>query len=173
MNILITGLPGVGKTTLLKRISESLKDRRLWGFYTEEMREGGRRVGFSLCSFSGRRGLLAHESLKTPYRVGRYSVDLQGFEDLLREILPEKGTADVFLIDEIGKMECFSSLFVETVKGCLDSKTPFVATVAKKGGGFIKEVKQRRDVILIEMTMGNRDELLSDILGMLSETLSS
>ena len=42
-NILITGLPGVGKTTLIKKLTEALKDFDPVGFYTEEIREGWER----------------------------------------------------------------------------------------------------------------------------------
>ena len=40
-NLLITGLPGVGKTTLVKKLSEALKSLYPVGFYTEEIRERG------------------------------------------------------------------------------------------------------------------------------------
>ena len=63
------------------------------------------------------------------------------------------------LIDEIGKMECFSNAFVDAVQRLLDGSTPAIATVASKGAGFISEVKARIDVELIEVTLGNRDEL--------------
>ncbi|MBI2218916.1 MAG: hypothetical protein HYU51_16645 [Candidatus Rokubacteria bacterium] len=48
-------------------------------------------------------------------------------------------------VDEIGKMECLSRAFVEAVRALLDTAMPVVATVAARGGGFIEEVKRRRD----------------------------
>ena len=60
-NFLITGLPGVGKTTLIKKLSEKLKHLHPAGFYTEEIREAGQRKGFELISLDGKRGLLSHE----------------------------------------------------------------------------------------------------------------
>jgi nucleoside-triphosphatase THEP1 len=45
--VLLTGRPGCGKTTLIKRIVKQVA-RPAGGFYTEEIRERGRRVGFRM-----------------------------------------------------------------------------------------------------------------------------
>jgi len=79
-NLLITGLPGVGKTTLIKKLSEALKGFHPIGFYTEEIREEGVRGGFELIDLDGRRGLLSHRDIRSPYKVGQYRVDIKGFE---------------------------------------------------------------------------------------------
>jgi nucleoside-triphosphatase len=84
-NILVTGLPGVGKTTLVRRVGDQLKDLKCAGFYTAEIRKGGVRKGFELIDFAGRRRVLAHVRFKSPFRVGKYSVDVKHFEDFLDE----------------------------------------------------------------------------------------
>ena len=73
-NILITGLPGIGKTTLIKKLSEELRNFHPVGFYTAEIREEGIRNGFELISLDGRKGLLSHIDIKSPYRVGKYKI---------------------------------------------------------------------------------------------------
>ena len=156
-NILLTGRPGIGKTTVIMRLAERLKDRTLAGFYTDEIRLGAQRQGFRAVTFSGHTTTLAHVSLKSRLRVGRYGVDVAAFENL---VLPELARpCDVMLIDEIGKMECFSARFVTVVQELLDGATPVVATVAAKGSRFIAEVKARTDVELFEVTRSNRDDL--------------
>jgi len=157
-NVLLTGRPGIGKTTVIMRLAELVRDRdNLAGFYTEEIRDGGVRRGFGAATFSGKSTVLAHVAFKAGPRVGRYRVDVPAFEEL---VIPELARpADLVLIDEIGKMECFSSRFVEVVRGLLDSPTPLVATVAVKGGGFIAEVRARSDVDIQEVTASNREEL--------------
>jgi nucleoside-triphosphatase len=167
-NILITGPPKVGKTTLIKKICESLKNAQLRGFYTEEIRQDGKRRGFRLISLDGREAMLADTGIKSPYRVGRYRIDKEGFEKFLSEIdlVPKKGRW--FIIDEIGKMECFSSLFVEKVKELLNSSCPLICTVAMKGGGFIKEVKERKDVIIFRLAETNREKVFQDIITLLA-----
>ena len=69
-NILLTGKPGVGKTTLIQKLVKALK-RPARGFFTVEMREGGRRVGFKLVTLDGREGVLAHENIKGPNQATR------------------------------------------------------------------------------------------------------
>jgi len=156
-NLLVTGPPGIGKTTVMVALAERLSDRVIAGFHTAEIRQAKRREGFRATTFSGHQGVLAHVRFSSRHRVGRYGVDVAGFEQLvLRELARP---CDILLIDEIGKMECFSPRFVTTVQGLLDGPTPVVATVAVRGGGFISEVKARPDVQIWNVTRANRDAL--------------
>ena len=153
--ILLTGRPGVGKTTVIRRLADLLSNRAIAGFYTGEIREAGQRQGFGATTFSGGSGVLAHVSLKSRQRVGRYGVDVAAFEQL---VLPELSRpCDLMLIDEIGKMECFSARFVDVVRGLLDGPTPMVATIAVSGAGFIAEVKGRPDAEIWQVTRESRE----------------
>jgi nucleoside-triphosphatase len=163
-NILITGLPGVGKTTLIKKLSQELRDFHPVGFYTEEIREKGIRKGFELISLDGRRGLLSHINVKSPFSVGKYKVDVKGFEEFLHSIQFFGHTVSLIIIDEIGKMECLSERFKKLLRELLDSKKVVVATIALKGGGLIEEIKKRDDTKIFEITYGNRESLLFGIL---------
>ena len=70
---------------------------------------------------------------------------------------------DVYLIDEIGKMECFSSTFVDKIEVLLNSSKPVIATVAFKGVGLIAKAKRWRGSELWELTHGNRDALVAQL----------
>lgn len=164
-NILITGLPGIGKTTLIKKLYEELNPLRPVGFYSAEIRQEGVRKGFELNSLDGTRGLLSHQDIHGPYRVGRYGVDIKGFENFLETIPFFNPSTRLVIIDEIGKMECLSEKFKKLLVKVLDSDKWLIATIALKGGGLIAEVKDRQDVKLFTMTKNNRDYLLSEILG--------
>ena len=170
--ILITGLPGIGKTTLIKRLSEALSSFSPIGFYTAEIRDKGVRKGFELISLDGKKKLLSHRELKSPYRVGSYRVDVKGFEEFLTSISWSDPSARLVIIDEIGKMECLSEKFKKLLIEILDSDKWLIATIALKGGGLIEEVKDRQDVNLFTMTKSNRDSLLSEILGEITPSLT-
>ena len=169
-NILLTGLPGVGKTTLIRRLSEELKNLHPAGFYTEEIREEGFRKGFELISLDGKRGLLSHVEIKSPYRVGKYRVDVKGFEGFLDSIAFFAPETKLIIIDEIGKMECLSLEFKRLIKEILNSEKMIIATIAFKGSGLIEEIKKRNDVRLFEITVKNRDSLLSEIFSYLKKS---
>jgi nucleoside-triphosphatase len=163
-NLLITGLPGVGKTTLIRKVCEALRDFHPVGFYTEEIREGRERKGFELISLEGKRGLLSHKHIKSPYKVGPYRVDIKSFENFLDSISFTNPVNHLMIIDEIGKMECLSDRFKKLLREALGSGKRVIATIALKGSGLITEVKQRQDVKLYEITQSNRDVLVSEIL---------
>jgi nucleoside-triphosphatase len=163
-NLLITGLPGVGKTTLIKKLSEALATLHPAGFYTSEIREEGVRKGFELVPLEGSKGLLSHIDIQSPHRVGKYSVDVKGFEDFLDTIPFFNPVIHLIMIDEIGKMECFSEKFKKLLGKILDSQKWVMATIALKGSGLIAEIKKRKDVRIFEMTKKNRDFLFLEIL---------
>jgi nucleoside-triphosphatase len=135
------------------------------GFYTAEIRERGTRKGFELVGFDGRRGVLSHVDNPGSRRVGKYGVDVEGFERFLDNIRWTGPDTGLVVIDEIGKMECFSGKFQALVRRILDGDTPVIATVALKGSGLIAEVKRRTDVELIELTTKNRGSLAGEIAG--------
>ena len=164
--LLLTGRPGVGKTTVIRKVAAGLAGR-LGGFYTEEIRVDGERRGFSLTSFDGRQGVMAHVDFRGRDRVGRYGVDVAVIDELAASTLGLSRDASVYLVDEIGKMECLSPAFVKAMRALLDSPKKVVATIGARGGGFIAEVKSREDAETLVVTPGNRDELPDRVLAWL------
>jgi nucleoside-triphosphatase len=163
-NLLLTGSPGCGKTTVLKLVLEHLGDFRLAGFLTLEIREHGQRVGFEAVGLGGHRAILAHVRFQSLVSVGRYGVEPHRLVPLInQEMVRPLETVDAYLIDEIGKMECHCPLFIEAVSRLLLGPVPLVATIALRGGGFIAEVKNRPDVQVVEVTKGNRQTLPEQI----------
>lgn len=159
MVTLIEARPGAGKTTALRRLAELLQERgaTLAGFLTEETRDGGKRVGFSVETLRGERGTLAHVECPGLPRVGRYGVALGEFERLALPAL--RASADAVLIDELGKMELASVAFRDAVASLLDRGTPVVATVHVSRHPFTDRLKRRPDAEVVRLTRENRDEL--------------
>ncbi len=159
--VLLTGRPGIGKTTAIMRFLEAVPSRRCRGFYTQEWREGGRRVGFWAITLAGERAVLAHVDRPRQHAVGKYGVDVAAFEALvLPELEGPREAVDLFVLDEIGKMECLSPKFREAVWRVLEGPVPVLGTIPSQGGGpFIERVRSRPDVALWPVTLGNRDTL--------------
>jgi len=156
---LITGKPGVGKTTLVRKIIERMISVNIVGFYTAEIRSKGSRLGFELQGINGKRQILAHVDIDSRYRVGRYGVNIDGFEVLLDTLDLLDPDVELIVIDEIGKMELFSSHFQRLVRNVLNSDKQVLATIPLKGNEFIREIKKRSDIHLFEVTYGYRDRL--------------
>ena len=158
--MLVEARPGAGKTTAAIGLADRLRAAGLplAGFFTEEIREGRRRVGFRIETFEGERGVLAHVDLRGRPRVGKYGVDLEAFERLaLPAVEPPAGGAAV--IDELGKMELASARFRDAMTALFDADIPLVATVHAFRHPFTDELKRRADVEVVRLSKANRDDL--------------
>ena len=166
-NILICGPPGVGKTTLVKKILKNI-NLRAGGFYTEEIKENNRRVGFKIISLDNQEGILAHISIKGAKRVGRYGVNIDDLEGIgVKSLDRAPRNEDLVIIDEIGKMEIFSDKFKEKVLDCLNSEKFVLATIGIGGDKYISRIKERDDVTVFKMNRENRDELRDKVLSLI------
>jgi nucleoside-triphosphatase len=165
---LLTGRPGVGKTTCLRRVLERLR-RPAGGFVTEEVRRGGARVGFALVTLAGQRVTLADVSRRGAPRVGKYGVDVEALD---RVGVPAiRGAVEagwLVVVDEVGKMELTSAAFRAAVEEALASPVPVVGTVMAAAHPWADRVKAAPGVTLMEVTVANRDSLparLVDLVG--------
>jgi nucleoside-triphosphatase len=161
---LITGKPAVGKTTLVQTIVAQMASVKMAGFYTAEIRSKGSRLGFELQGLDGASGILAHVDIRSRHKVGKYGVDTKGFEEFLDNLELLNLDVELIVIDEIGKMELFSNRFRSLIHDVLNSDKQVLASIALKGKGFIREIKQRSDIHLLEVTLGNREHLPEAIL---------
>jgi nucleoside-triphosphatase len=168
-NIFLTGAPSSGKTTVIKKVIEGLKFPAN-GFYTEEERVAGRRVGFLMRTLAGRQGYLAHQDQESDFCIRRYGVSIENIETIaVPAIAPVN--RNVIILDEIGKMECFSETFKKAAVRALDSPNIVIGTISFGGDDFILGIKNRGDIELHEVTPDNRDALPAMILKRISELL--
>jgi len=161
--VLLTGRPGCGKTTLIKRVVNNLP-RRAGGFYTEEIRDGGMRAGFKIVTLDGEEVVFAHVDLKTREHVGKYRLDLSALERVgVGAVHQAIQARRLVVIDEIGPMEIRSAIFRDAVNEALDSEVPVLATIFARPLPFTEAIKSRRDVTLIEVRPNNRERLVSEL----------
>jgi nucleoside-triphosphatase len=165
--ILLTGSPGCGKTTLIRRVVDSLSTPA-GGFYTQEMREHGTRKGFEIVTLDGRRGILAHVDVRSSKRIGKYGVDIAALDRLAVGAM-RKAVAGgcLVVIDEIGPMELLSPAFREAVLEALAGEGGVLGTIARRSLPFADRVKAMPGVRLIEVRRDNREALLPHILELL------
>ena len=162
-NILVTGPPRSGKSTLIEKAVSQIQ-APMTGFFTREIRERGKRMGFSIDTLDGKTGVLAYRGIKSRFRVGAYGVNLQDLDQIaVPSMLPTK-PGEIIIIDEIGKMECFSPLFKKTLMEVLDSENQVIGSIAIKGDNFIQNIKKRDDVLLISISESTRDSALELLL---------
>lgn len=169
MKLLITGVPGIGKTTLALKLYDILTKEfnlKVDGFITEEIRERGIRKGFVIKSLDGKvEAILAHVNIKSPYRVSKYGVNVDAIDEVCVPILEQAMlNADVVIIDEIGKMELLSKKFQNAVKKVFDSDKVVIATIGKFRHPFRDSIVRRKDVMIIELTYNNRNYIVNSIL---------
>jgi nucleoside-triphosphatase len=165
--ILLTGHPGVGKTTIIKGIAESLGDSA-GGFYTSEIREAGRRQGFKIVTLDGEEGILAHADVKGPPRVSKYGVNLRDLEGVgVAALMQAMANARCVVVDEIGKMELFSERFREVVMAAIEGDSMVVGTAMKARNAWVDDLKALPQVTIVEVTEANRDHMAQRVLSLL------
>lgn len=170
-NILITGAPGCGKTTLLEKVAAPL-GKQAGGFTTGEIRDPRGRLGFAIRTLGGSEGVLAHKDLKSPHRVGRYGVNTHDIDAIaVPSIQDAVRMGKIVIIDEIARMELFSNAFREAVVCALNSPSRMLATIQMRRDAFLDEIKARPDVTLMTLTAQNRGQLANTLIQELGENL--
>jgi nucleoside-triphosphatase len=173
-NILITGNPGVGKTTLIQNIISKL-NISAGGFYTAEVRdENGKRWGFKIISLDGREDVLASVELISQRKVSKYGVDVAAVDRIgVTAIRDALSRDDVVVIDEIGRMELTSEQFRDVVMEALDSPKPVLGTIAIRDTSLARKIKKRQDTRVIKLTRANFSEIATYIERLLSKSVIS
>ncbi len=148
--LLLTGRPGIGKTTAIKAAAELLGERA-GGFYTEEIREQGKRQGFRLVTLDGQEAVMAHVNLRGQGRprVSRYGVDVAAIERVgVAALWRAMEAGQIVVVDEIGKMELFCESFQDTVLQAVNGPHIVVATVMAKPNTWVDGLKALPHVVV-------------------------
>ncbi len=170
--VLITGEPGSGKTTAIKKIVEKLGNRAI-GFWTEEVRDPKtkKRTGFRIITTDGKKKIFASKIFTSKKLVGSYGVNVKYFEEIALPLLERainearKDRRKVIVIDEIGKMELFSKPFRELVREIFyDDRLNVVATIPIRDvHKVVSEIRRLPGVIHIHLDKANRDFIPDEV----------
>jgi nucleoside-triphosphatase len=166
-NFFISGKPGCGKTSLIKEILKELEIPAR-GFFTEEIRKGGERIGFKILTLNGKEGILAEKGIKSSFKVSKYGVILKDLEEIgVKEIEEGLKENSLIVIDEVGKMELFSLKFRNILLAALDSKNKILGTIMLKPNPFCDQIKKRKDTKIFYLTRENFQEIKEKIKNLL------
>lgn len=169
--LLLTGHPGIGKTTIIREVIRALGDQA-GGFYTEEITGAGGRKGFRLITLDGEEAILAHKDIrgrKTP-RVGRYGVDIPALDRVgVAAIRQAMAAHKIVVVDEIGKMELLSRAFRDAVMLAVMSPTPVLGTIMARPHPEADALKSLAQVTVWEVNQRTRVELPDKVLAWLRD----
>ena len=169
--LLLTGHPGIGKTTIIRHVVAQL-GKKAGGFYTEEIVGPGGRKGFRLITLDGKEATIAHIDLRDPKapRVGRYGVDVAALERVgvaaLRRAIQEKKLG---VVDEIGTMELYSHAFCDVVMQAILGPTPVLGTIMHHPHPESDIFKTLAQVTLWEVNRTTRDDLTDKVMTWLNK----
>ena len=167
-HLLIVGRPGIGKTMLMKRLTQALRPRPIDGFLTEELREAGQRVGFWLSPLDGRQVLLAHRQMQHGVRVGGYQVNVSVLDEVAVPVVRRgMDRAALLFFDELGTMERCSTRLEEAIQQAFDRGPSIVATAGLSPDPFLQALKRRKDVELIPLSVANRAVIEEELIARL------
>lgn len=171
-NIILTGLPHSGKSTLLLNLLDKIQFREN-ALITKEILEGSVRAGFKMCtplpfdSVNSTSSVIAHIAFPKKTQVGKYGVNIDQIDFWANKYIYQlekvnRGyIAGVNFLDEVGQMQLFSEAFEILVQKILyDYRISIMTLSSIYNNSFTDVIRKRRDIILLEVTPENRDELL-------------
>lgn len=160
-NILLTGQPWCGKSTLLDKIIQPIQDKE--GILTKQLLdETGQRTGFELdysdkCTFP-----LASKTKITPYLFAnkRY-IQTPWLQSIAQHTKRNVGT--LLYLDEIAPMQLYVPEFAGFANKMLNSDNLVLGTIKQDhlGHSFIRQVKTRKDCLILTLNDTTRPSIES------------
>jgi len=160
----LTGLPGVGKTRVLIKVCKMLEKeiKTVGGMISTQIEEDGEVVGWKCIDWaSGEEAVFAHRDFESDKVVEEMGLHLEVLEEIgVGALQWAYENADIIVIDEVGKKEVESPMFVQAVQACMEAEKPLMVTLHKKSRNpLLQEIRRRDDIRILEVTYVNRNLL--------------
>ena len=161
--IVLTGAPGVGKTTALIRVAQALNERgvKVGGIVSRELRTNNNnmRIGVEFINLgTNDRNVLASITGNGP-KVGKYFVNIAGCRFAAERLTNAVRNSDVIICDEIGPMEVKSREFIDSVKNLLDVDKKVIVVVHQKLQHLLADEFRNKSSLLIKLNLENREKV--------------
>jgi nucleoside-triphosphatase len=159
--IVLTGAPGIGKTTAVMRAARALSDRGLnvGGIVSRELRSNNMRIGFEFIDLiTYDTNVLASITGNGP-KVGKYFVNLAGCRFAAKRLDAAAKNCDVIICDEIGPMELKSREFLDSVKKLLDVDKKTIVVVHQRLQHPLTEQFRKKSSLLISLDLANTEKV--------------
>ena len=165
MHTLLVGAPGVGKSTLIRRVLAEL-DRPVFGFETkkETAGEGGGGLVYLYPAGGERRRTGENLAGRCGSRRGSVQVFPEVFDRFAPRLRGPVPAGHVVLMDELGFMEAGSEAFCDAVFALLDGEAPVLAAVKDRAVPFLDRVRAHPKCRSFFLTPENRERMFVEVL---------
>ena len=153
----------MGKTALMRMLAARVDQTRLTGFYTQSIYENDLRVGFSVHGYEGSSVPVANTSSDSAVRVGKFGVDLPALDDIMTRLLVPCAERPIYFMDELGKLECKSRVFCESMERLLSEPVTAVISAPLKGPAMLEKVLSHSAVMRIRVSEQNAQALFAQL----------
>ena len=163
-NLFLTGEKRIGKSTIIRKITKKV-DHSLGGYITERKIEDNIKT-FTINSLYDvtEKHIIANIDIKNNSK----DIIIDSFEKKLPLILDNSlKYRDLIVLDELGFMENHIETFTSKVYELLDSEKPVFGVLKDFDCEFLNKIRNRNDVIILEITKENRDNILDEIVDIL------
>lgn len=161
-HVLFTGEIGAGKSTALRE-TLALLDMPAWGIetYSPEPRDAQERTLCLRAFGSGEQGVML---CKVPGgnrsdAAALLDTHAAALLDAAQNMWDESAEAGLIVIDEIGRLERDALRYQAALRDCLDGNRPVLGVLRKHQASWADWIREREDVLLLEVTPQNRDAL--------------
>jgi nucleoside-triphosphatase len=135
--VLLTGEPGVGKTTLITKLLEDVNSEdqaSIFSVISREILNGSERTGFEVITSGGSNP----RDFATRRDDGVYDVDMKVWDTIAVELKKAHEEGKIIILDEIGPMQLQSQAFVDALEKIVnDPIATMFATIALEDGKSI------------------------------------
>ncbi len=161
MIILLTGRPGVGKSTAIDAFIKLYSEPATWVVTTAIPRPEGGRAGFLAANSNGLTMVISHKTdIDSNVIIGENHVDVAAVDTMFADALhhTQLNAHELTIVDEIGPIQLLSPAFSSVLERAFTTGADMVASIHHKEDR-LAPYRTSPHAILLEVTIENRDFL--------------